>query len=102
MSDRRYKRLLRLSRAVLEHAENGDWEAVTDLERERHPLVSEFFSSECPAHERESRRNLIQTLLEIDRQIVRLVEARREEIAHQLQTITRGRGAMRAYALNSR
>ncbi len=102
MSERQYKRLLRLSRQVLEHAENGDWEAVTDLERERHPLVSEFFSGECPAHERETRRNMIRTLLDIDRRIIRLVEARREEIAHQLQTITRGRGAMRAYALNSR
>lgn len=90
-----------LTLSLLERAQAGDWDNVTLLERERKPLLQAVLGPEGPLPQAQ-REALLQAILGSDREVVRLAEARRDELGGLLRQTGQGRTVVKAYDSNSR
>ena len=90
------------SRAMLAHAEAGEWQTVVDDERVRRQLFDIFFATPSTlADEAELRRHL-EELLQINGRLQRLAAETRDRVLAEANTISDGRKAVNAYAEHSR
>lgn len=92
--------LMSLTQDLLRSARAADWDATTQLEAERRPLLYQVFGSVTPGkHIR--YHSLLQEILSVDREIMQLAQQRRDELASLLHQVGHGRTALKAYESNS-
>jgi triphosphoribosyl-dephospho-CoA synthetase len=92
-----FQKIILISEKMLEAARQENWDDVTIYERERKKLLAEFFSKSS------NLRNTglssgIRTILENDREIVRLGAAKREKLRSALQKFNQRKDAVEAYS----
>lgn len=93
--------LMSLSHNLLHCARAGDWDATTQLEAERRPLLYQIFGAVTRGkHIR--YHTLLQDILSVDREIMQLAQQRRDELAGLLHQVGQGRTALKAYESNTR
>ena len=80
---------------MLRLAESGDWERLTLLSGERHSVLSEMFpTSDSP----DLLAQCIESVQEIDRQILEYAAAERRLLSDRLSALGKGRRVNAAYA----
>lgn len=82
---------------LLALARSGDWDAVTQLEAERRPLLRSTFDPASAVTQSEPYQRVLRDILDADREIMSLAAQRRDDLRNQLQSVGQGRSAMRAY-----
>lgn len=93
----RWEEIVGLSRQMLEAARAGRWERVTEVARLRRSRVEAFFEEPVADHEAEWVSNGIRGVLELDRELLTLVQAGREQSSAAIVRFDRGRRARTAY-----
>lgn len=73
----------------------GDWDAVVDIEPRRRILLEQAFADKVPADEQTVGR--INEILSLDKELMRLGELARGQIAGELGQMQKGRKGTRAY-----
>jgi hypothetical protein len=86
---------LELTRQMGAHAQNGAWDAVIELERQRRTALEQAFAVEAPVDDTTAAR--IRTILDLDRQLIELGSQARDAVAGELSSAQRGRKVARAY-----
>ena len=94
-------RLKSLTQELLRSARAADWDATTQLEAERRPLLYQIFGAVTPGQHIRYRA-LLQEILSVDREVMRLAQHRRDELAGLLHQVGHGRSALKAYESNTR
>jgi len=84
-----WNKVLEISRVMLDHARDDAWHHVADLEEKRREQLSSLFAREVEQTGAQSFADNIKALLEIDSEIIRLAEARRNQLGGQLRGIHR-------------
>jgi len=97
----RVDRLRSLTQDLLNAARAGDWDATTQLEAERRPLLYQIFGAVMPGQHIRYRA-LLQDILSVDREVMQLAQCRRDELAGLLHQVGHGRSALKAYESNTR
>lgn len=89
--------ILDLSRGMLEKAKAGDWAEVQAAEKQRQVLVEQ--SNGLPADEQEAKvaSDMIQTILEINEQIMSLSRKHLAVCQQAFEDVNKGRRAVKAY-----
>ena len=95
--ERQIERILELTRAARERAEEGDWKAAVTLEGERRPLIREYFASPLPIQGRVRVAEAIREILASDAGLIALAAKGRNEAAEESRRMRRGRTAKAAY-----
>ena len=95
--DPQIERILELTRAARERAEAGDWQSAVACERERRPLLSEYFASPPPVQGRVRVAEAIREILASDAGLIALAAKGRNEAAEESRRMNRGRRATAAY-----
>jgi hypothetical protein len=91
------KDILALSESMLSAAQAADWSEVEALERRRRPLLNACFPAPAEPHLASLHAPTVQRLLDIDCEVRALAEAARDDVAGELERMSRGRRATRAY-----
>jgi hypothetical protein len=94
------ERLYTLTCDMLQKAQARDWEAVAQMEQERHDLLVDFFATQVAHAEAAEVATAIRNMQEINRQIIEQGECSRQQIAGELRGLATGRKATQAYNLN--
>ncbi len=89
---------LRLSERMLAAARGRQWEQVAEMERLRAGVLQSCFGHDHRIQDRGLASRTIRKLLELDRAILALGRARRDQLATELDRLQQGRQASRAYA----
>lgn len=92
-------RLRELTQRLLDCARAEAWEEAVDIEAVRRPLLHDVFGH-VPGGTHVQHRDLLNEILEADRQIMALAQRRRAELADLLRQTGQGRAAMKAYGAN--
>ena len=87
------EQLLTLTRAMLEHAAAGQWEALMEIELERQKLLGSGTAGAAPAP-------FLQELLELNERLVVAVTSARDTAAEASQSLQAGMRAVSAYGAN--
>lgn len=90
--------LLELTGKMLEHARAGEWDAITQLDQQRRPLLEALFADATDIPE--SARAELERLQTMDREIMTLAAGVREQLQSDLGGLQAGRKMQRAYAAN--
>ncbi|MBI5461129.1 MAG: flagellar protein FliT [Gammaproteobacteria bacterium] len=93
--------LRRLTRELLDSATAGDWDTAIAIEVDRRPLLSRVFAAGT-SDTQDEYRILLNEILSVDREIMRLTQLRRDEVAGVLRQVAQGRSGCQAYESNSR
>lgn len=88
--------VLRLSRQMREAAREGGWERLAELHAQREPVLRALCEGRLLARDR--LREVLEQVLELDRETVARVLAARDEAQMALRHLGRGREAVAAYA----
>lgn len=96
------RRLLALTREMVERGQAGDWPAFAARERERQQLSSELFASPVPRAAAPVVADCIRRVLDLDQELFTLTETHRDEAARALKDMQRGQQAASAYRRFSR
>lgn len=91
------QRLSALSLEMLEQAQAGEWEIVTEREAQRRALIDELFQSPPPMQWVELLKDAVQATLTRDAQVQELARAERDKISDELRALRQGRRALSAY-----
>lgn len=94
--------LLERSRAMLAHAEAGNWERVVKEEMACRQLFNTYFSDPSILKDPNGLSQSLQELLKINNSVQKLATNARDQVKSELRTISDGRRAVNAYAQNSR
>lgn len=89
--------LRHVSFEMLELAQAGEWEIVTEKEVERRVLIEELFQSPPPAEWVPLLKDAVQATLTIDAQVQELARTERDKISDHLRALKQGRRALSAY-----
>jgi hypothetical protein len=92
--------VLQLSRRMLQAAQAGDWPALLEQERERRTTLDEIFTHSVSPQETPAMAAAIQELLHLDRQIARLGNEARRQVAGELKKLRQGRQVHIAYQVS--
>jgi hypothetical protein len=92
------ERALRLTESMLEAARSGDWEQVSELERERRAHVQSAFEGPVSGGDAPVFAELAQRILTLDRELVAAGEQGRLTLAEALARLHNGQRAAQAYA----
>ncbi len=92
-----FQRIISLSNQMLENARQQKWDDVSAIEDQRRQLLTEFFSQPVKG-QKSALANNIRSILEKDREIVRLGAEKREELRGALQKFNRQKHAVHAYS----
>jgi hypothetical protein len=84
-----------ISRGMADLAEQGEWQAVVELESKRRELLEQAFATHLPADEFVSER--VRAILDLDKQLMERSLSAREQIAAELSASSKGRKAATAY-----
>ena len=91
------QQLISLSRTMLEKAREESWDEVFVLEAERSELIRLFFLEPIQQADAVAAVAGIQSIMAIDRDLMRLGALKRFELAQTLQTMDQGKKAVKAY-----
>lgn len=91
------KRWQRLNMEMLELAQAGEWETVTEREEQRRVFLDELFESPPPAEFLPLLKDAIQTTLASDVQVQELAHTEIDKLGDNLRTLKQGRRALSAY-----
>ena len=94
---RRLARVLTLTKQMLVHGEEGEWEQVTALELERRDDMATCFSDAALVGDNELIAEAFATLLHINEELMAKVKIAREEVMVQGRELNRVRGAVNCY-----
>jgi hypothetical protein len=89
--------ILRLARAMLSAAEEGDWEEVANIEAARREEIATCFAHTAAHGNGEVIAESIKTLMAIDHQIMLLATTGMDDLRDKLGTLRTGRIARQAY-----
>ena len=92
-----FQRIISLSNQMLENARQQRWDDLSAIEDQRRQLLTEFFSRPVKGP-KSALANSIRSILEKDREIVRLGAEKREELRGALQKFNRQKHAVHAYS----
>lgn len=93
----RIERLRRLSADLLEQAQAGEWDAVTEREQERQLLLEELFRQPAPEAVAPRLADAIRSTLTSDAQVQELARAEMNRLGDSLKALNQGRRALSAY-----
>jgi hypothetical protein len=94
--------LLERSKAMLAHAEAGDWQRVVAEEEACRQLINTYFSDPSRLTDVNGIGQAIQELLQINDRLQKLAANARDQSKSELSTISEGRKAVNAYAQHTR
>lgn len=84
-----------LTRRMLAEGQQGAWDKVIELERQRRTRLEQALAVKAPVNETTADR--LRTILELDRQLIELGSLTRDAVAEELSDAQRGRKVARAY-----
>ncbi|MDT8407525.1 MAG: flagellar protein FliT [Methylococcales bacterium] len=87
---------LELSEQMLKHALDDDWAEVARLHAERDLKLHQYFQP-APTEAAEHVRRAVQAVLNYDQQTVALGQRYKNSLQEQLNTISTGKSAIKAY-----
>jgi len=90
-------RIIELAESMLENALMQKWETVIELQEIRDPLIYDFFSAECVLDKQLLAEN-IQSILEIDKQLIEMGQLERNDLNIQLNKMSKGKSVVKAYS----
>jgi hypothetical protein len=96
------RRLLALTREMVEFARGKDWVALAQAEIERQELSRQLFASPVPPEAAPTVAECVRQVLSLDQELIVLAEAGREAAARSLQEARTGQRAAAAYRRFSR
>lgn len=89
---------LSLTEQMISRAQAGEWEEVAALDRERRQILASFFSKPLSGDMKARVAEGIRTILEKDREILRLGVAKRSELKASLSSMGKKKSAVKAYS----
>jgi len=96
--------IMEMTLAMDEASCSGEWDAVTDLEQKRQPLIRTFFGDLTQLvdgpESSDKLKQLIQKILTTDLQIMQRADQTRTVLSKELQTINKGQQVAQAYIQN--
>lgn len=96
------RRLLALTREMLDLARAGEWPLFAQREQLRQEISQELFATPVPREAAPVVADCVRRVLDLDQELITLAEAGREEAARALRETERGRKAADAYRRFSR
>jgi hypothetical protein len=91
---------LAMSQRMAALGDDGDWEAVVELEPRRRELLEQAFATHVPADEFVAQR--VRAILDLDKRLMAQSVEARERIAAELSQASKGRKATNAYEAAAR
>lgn len=91
------KRFRLLSMEMLELAQAGEWETVTEWEEKRRVLLEELFQTLPPAEISPLLEDAVQFTLASDAQVQELARTEMDKLSDKLRALRQGRRALSAY-----
>ncbi len=92
--------ILAMSRAAEVCAVNAEWLEVADIHRRRREAIDAYFSRRGDGPDPRDA-GALREVLAIDRRILDLATGERRKLSEMARTVTRGRQAVREYAMAS-
>lgn len=92
-----WQQVMTLSQEMIGLAKEQQWEALILKESERKTLLVSFFSQPIPAEVAPTFASAVQSLMEMDKQMLSLFGAKRSEISQKMSGMKKGRQASAAY-----
>jgi hypothetical protein len=89
-----------MSQRMAALGEDGDWEAVIELEPQRRELLEQAFATHVPADEFVAQR--VRAILDLDKRLMAQSIEARDRIAAELSQASKGRKATTAYEAAAR
>lgn len=86
------------ARAMKVAAEEGDWDRVIEIQRQRDQALRMFFEAPVEAAEASTVETGIREILAVDRRVLELSQARMQTLSGRLEQLHQGRKARQAYA----
>lgn len=93
----RLERLLTLSRDMLDHADNENWEQVELLQAQRKALLGAFVLSEIDVSLKDRAIDVLKAVLAFDDRIIALGQAGKLQLQATLAQMNTGKKAVKAY-----
>jgi hypothetical protein len=91
------QKLISLSQAILEKAQQDSWDEIAILESERRELIELFFSEPIEPKDSEAVGVGIQSILAIDRETMALGSLTMLNLSETLHKFQQGKKAVKAY-----
>lgn len=88
---------LKLSRQIREMAQRGEWEEMPPLFEQRDHLLRDCFEHQDGFSDNEAATGVIQQILSIDQEMMKLNGQERERLMADMRGISKGRQAVNAY-----
>ncbi len=95
-----WQQALAMTETMLERAEQGEWDALGELEAERRRALERFFASKVSEQEAPFVADGIRALMTLDQKIMALCRVARDEVAQKAGLVSQGRRAEAAYHSN--
>lgn len=86
---------LAMSQRMAQLGDDGDWEAVIELEPQRRELLEQAFATHVPADEFVAQR--VRAILDLDKRLMTQSVEARDRVAEELSRTSKGRRATSAY-----
>lgn len=100
--ERAARRLLELTREMLDLGRVGDWVLFAQREEERQALSRTIFATPVPRAAAPLVADCIRRVLDLDQELITLAEAHRDQASRAMRDAQRGRQAANAYRRFSR
>lgn len=102
MGERRqqWDSIVAMTQRMLQHAHDAEWPLLVQMESERRAELERFFTAPVSPQDAASMADGIRALMALDREIMALSVAARDNIARQAGLIAKGRRAGEAYHAN--
>jgi hypothetical protein len=94
-------KLLQTSRDILEHAGNGDWKSVAQLQEQQNRIARDIFEVSVAASEACEIAAAIKEVLSTNARILELLACEREACLTEVRTCGNRRQALKAYNSNA-
>ena len=92
-----WRRVMDMSRDMLEGARTADWDRVCRLQEERFALIRRFFAGSPSGESLDLIRPDVNALLDMDAEVEELGNRARQKIAEGLQSLNKGKSVRKAY-----
>ena len=89
--------VLSLTRQMLDHADKGEWEEVTEIEQERRDDLVACFSRPVPSENTELVAEAMATLLHLNEELMAKLRVARSAVMAQGRELTKNRQAVSTY-----
>ena len=97
-----WQRIQAITQQMQQDAENNDWQRIADLEQERFSLIQSFFSDGVSKEEAELLSSDINSLLQINAELIEQGTRIKSEVGQALSLIKDQRHAVNAYTQTAR